>query len=151
MGSISSKSSARICRTTLDLGFLQRLCCSTYTFFLLIFNSLTHWPKRKFALNATSTNRLNKFCIPFSDNSFEEYRNITMECFSSWCPPWQNVNIAKDNETWYWIRSIEHLGLAALVHVMMTSSNGLRWIPLTNASDAELRCFLWSAPEYTVE
>ena len=26
-------------------------------------------------------------------------------------------------------------------------STGQRWIPLTNASVAELRCFLWSAPE----
>ena len=46
--------------------------------------------------------------------------------------------------------------------IMMTSSNGNifcitgplcgeftghRWIPLTKASDVELRCFLWSAPE----
>ena len=50
--------------------------------------------------------------------------------------------------------------------LMMTSSNenifrvtghlcreftGHRWIPRTKASDAELWCFLWSAPEYTVE
>ena len=49
---------------------------------------------------------------------------------------------------------------------MMTSSNGnifrvtghlcreftgLRWIPRTKASDAELWCFLWSAPGWTVE
>ena len=49
---------------------------------------------------------------------------------------------------------------------MMTSSNGnifrftdllcgeftgARWIPQTKASDAELCCFLWSAPEPTVE
>ena len=48
---------------------------------------------------------------------------------------------------------------------MMTSSNGNifrvtgplcvsgihRWIPLTKASDAGLRCFLWSVPEQTVE
>ena len=49
---------------------------------------------------------------------------------------------------------------------MMTSSNvnicrvtgplcgeftGHRWIPLTKASDVELWCFLWSAPEQTVE
>ena len=49
---------------------------------------------------------------------------------------------------------------------MMTSSNGNnvrfigplcgesighRWIPLTKASDTELWCFLWSAPEQTVE
>ena len=26
-----------------------------------------------------------------------------------------------------------------------------RWIPLTKASDAELWCFLWSAPEWTVK
>ena len=50
--------------------------------------------------------------------------------------------------------------------LMMTSSNGHifrvtgnlcgdftghRWIPRTNASDAELWCFLWSAPEWTVD
>ena len=26
-----------------------------------------------------------------------------------------------------------------------------RWIPRTKASDAELWCFLWYAPEYTIE
>ena len=30
-------------------------------------------------------------------------------------------------------------------------STGDRWIPLIKASDAELWCFLWSAPEQTVE
>ena len=29
-------------------------------------------------------------------------------------------------------------------------SNNDRWIPLTKASDMELWCFLWSAPEQTV-
>ena len=28
---------------------------------------------------------------------------------------------------------------------------GHRWLPLTKASEAELWCFLWSAPEETVE
>ena len=28
---------------------------------------------------------------------------------------------------------------------------GYRWIPLTKASDAELKCFLWSAPAQTAE
>ena len=50
--------------------------------------------------------------------------------------------------------------------IMMTSSNanvfrvtgslygeftGDWWIPLTKASNAELWCFLWSAPEQTIE
>ena len=54
----------------------------------------------------------------------------------------------------------------ATMHSMMTSSNGNiflvtgplwwestddRWIPITKASDAELWCFVWSAPEQTVE
>ena len=30
-------------------------------------------------------------------------------------------------------------------------TTGDRWIPLTEASDAELWCFLWSAPEHTVD
>ena len=53
---------------------------------------------------------------------------------------------------------------ATHVHIMMMSSNGNifhitgplwgestghRWIPLTKASDAELRYFLWSAYEHT--
>ena len=29
--------------------------------------------------------------------------------------------------------------------------NGHQWIPLTKASDVELWCLLWSAPEQTVE
>ena len=54
---------------------------------------------------------------------------------------------------------------AFMALAMKTSSNGNifritgplwgefanRWIPLTKASDAELWCFLWSAPEQTVE
>ena len=54
----------------------------------------------------------------------------------------------------------------AVIEIMMTSSNGAifcvtgplwaefagnRWISLTKTSDAELWCFLWSAPEQTVE
>ena len=30
-------------------------------------------------------------------------------------------------------------------------STGHRWIPLKKACDAELWCFLWSAPEHTAE
>ena len=30
-------------------------------------------------------------------------------------------------------------------------STGDRWIPLTKASDADLWCFLWCAPEQVVE
>ena len=54
----------------------------------------------------------------------------------------------------------------AVADVMITSSNGNifritghlcgkftghQWIPCTKASDAELWCFLWSAPDWTVE
>ena len=61
------------------------------------------------------------------------------------------------------IRFNHHLLImSSWAHNMMTSSNGnifrvtghlrweftgLRWIPRTKASDAELWCFLWSAPE----
>ena len=59
-----------------------------------------------------------------------------------------------------------HSSDTRLSHPMMTSSNGNifcatgplcgefadhLWIPLTKASDAELLCFLWSAPEQTLE
>ena len=63
------------------------------------------------------------------------------------------------------IREILNLVLQRVSDNMMTSSNGnilrvtgllcekftgRRWIPLTQASDAELWCFLWSAPELAV-
>ena len=59
----------------------------------------------------------------------------------------------------------QHGDKADIVDDMMTSSNGnifrvtghlcgeftgLRWIPRTKASDAELWCFRWSAHEWTV-
>ena len=59
-----------------------------------------------------------------------------------------------------------HVVIIFCLWYMMTSSNGkifrvtgllcgeftgLRWIPRTKASDAELWCFHWSAPEPTVE
>ena len=65
-----------------------------------------------------------------------------------------------------WARTHSRFGTSKKHCVMKTSSNrnifhvtGLfvqefpshRWIPLTKASDVELWCFLWSAPEQTVE
>ena len=62
--------------------------------------------------------------------------------------------------------SLGHKELSHSDFVMMKSSNenifritgpllgestSDQWIPLTKASDAELRCFLWSAPQQTVE
>ena len=61
-----------------------------------------------------------------------------------------------------WRHGMEALSDLLVLCDMMTSSNGNifrvtgplcgeftghRWIPLTKASDAELWCFLWSAPE----
>ena len=40
---------------------------------------------------------------------------------------------------------------SALLAICEENSPVTAWIPLTKASDAELWCFLWSAPEQTVE
>ena len=92
----------------------------------------------------------------------------------STCQSWmQNVNTSARHVN-FWLRKLStreaqlyHFGDETMSHyVMMTSSNrnifrvigylcgeftGDRWIPHTKASDAELWCFLWSAPEQTVE
>ena len=39
----------------------------------------------------------------------------------------------------------------AKAYMAQRDFSGRRWIPLTKASDAELWCFLWSAPEQTVK
>ena len=95
---------------------------------------------------------------------FENYRDIVSVAkrnISRWCTScvllWRNLlslvalECQNDNLRCYQFR-------------MMTSSNGNifrvtghlcgeftcpRWIPHTKPSDAELWCFLWSAPEYT--
>ena len=72
-------------------------------------------------------------------------------------PITQPQSSAVANQHNRWPRTNQHC-----CHCMMTSSNGNifritgplcreftshRWIPLTKASDVELWCFLWSAPE----
>ena len=63
---------------------------------------------------------------------------------------------------WIWVPRGRQYALHSFISVMTTSSNGNifrvtghlcgeftgdRWIPRKKASDAELWCFLWSAPE----
>ena len=50
-----------------------------------------------------------------------------------------------------WWRNQMRTFSALLAGPLWGESTGHRWIPLTKASDAELWCFLWSAPEQTIE
>ena len=43
------------------------------------------------------------------------------------------------------------LAVTIAMTFMMTSSTGHLWIPLAKASNAEVWCFLWCAPEQTAE
>ena len=49
----------------------------------------------------------------------------------------------------WWRHQMERF--SAATGPLWGESTGHRWIPLTKASDAELWCFLWPAPEQTVE
>ena len=44
-----------------------------------------------------------------------------------------------------------HGNIFRIIGPMCKESTGRRWIPHTKASDTKLWCFLWSAPELTVE
>ena len=46
---------------------------------------------------------------------------------------------------------IYHDNIFRVTGALWGESTNHRWIPLTKASDAELRYFLWSVPEQTVE
>ena len=52
--------------------------------------------------------------------------------------------ISADSLTW-WRHQMKTF--SALLALLWGESTGHRWIPLTKASDAEVWCFLWSAPE----
>ena len=56
------------------------------------------------------------------------------------------------NVLWSWWRhQMETFNIFRVNGPLCGEFTGHRWIPLTRASDAELWCFLWSAPEQTVE
>ena len=44
-----------------------------------------------------------------------------------------------------------NVNIARVIDRLWEESTGHQWIRLTKATDAELWCFLWSAPEQTVE
>ena len=59
-----------------------------------------------------------------------------------------------------WLTNIRNVAIKSVIslktHLIVSGhlwgeSTSDQWIPLTKASDSELWCFLWSAPEQTVE
>ena len=69
-----------------------------------------------------------------------------------------------DVQDWYWLNKItlssrlqntwwrhQMETFSALLAICAGEFTGHRWIPRTKASDAELWCFIWSAPEWTIE
>ena len=62
---------------------------------------------------------------------------------------WANVDPDLDKDSWQGdVIKWEHFPRN---WPFMRGLTGPRWIPLTKASDAELLCFLWSAPEQAFE
>ena len=55
------------------------------------------------------------------------------------------------NITWWHIMTSSNENIFRVTGPLCGEFTGDRWIPLKKASDAELWCFLWSAPEQTVE
>ena len=70
--------------------------------------------------------------------------------FSQWPKPGDESEpfIGIGHLTW-WHDQMETLSMS--LAFLCGEFTGHRWIPRIKASDAELRCFLWSAPEWTVE
>ena len=90
------------------------------------------------------------WCVPFTKASDVEL----------WCFLWSTPDQAISNISFIWFEWIWCLTqrVLTLLRKPNQSSNGNifritgplcghRWIPLSNASDAELWCFLWSVPE----
>ena len=61
------------------------------------------------------------------------------------------MNLVVSGYSTHWNRNIVILvkfsSLAAMVTLLVICAGNSLWIPHTKASDAELWCFLWSAPE----
>ena len=112
--------------------------------------------------------------LKFCDNISQILKDTLWE-IAQWNKCWQMMYVGAFQKLYFTsisskrshaIKVISGTWAPLKVQCMMTSSNGNivlvigslcgefngdRWIPLTKANDAELWCFLWSAPEYTVE
>ena len=56
-----------------------------------------------------------------------------------------------DGQIWICMMTSSNGNIFRVTGPLRGESTGDQWIPLTEASGAELWCFLWSAPEQTVE
>ena len=74
-------------------------------------------------------------------NPYEINRDRLME--NTFFPSWLTSNIIHDD--------VIKLKYFLCCWPIVRESSAPRWIPFTKASDAELRRFLWSAPEETAE
>ena len=62
---------------------------------------------------------------------------------------WQELN--RTTNKYYHIMTSSNGNIFHVTGSLWGESTGPRWIPLTKTSDAELWCFLWSAPEQMAE
>ena len=60
-------------------------------------------------------------------------------------------NMQANIRCWFYMMSSSNGNAFRVTGHLCREFTGPRWIPLTKASDAELWCFLWSAPEYNRE
>ena len=125
---------------------LFSICCQ-------IWATIPRWPYIKVIISRWYMFRAVFVCNVYHTNALKNSAHVVLACtLLCFVLPWYRSVLP------------EHFMGNSLI--MMTSSNGdifritgllcgeftgNRWIPRTKASDAELWCFLWSAPEWTVE
>ena len=104
-------------------------------------------------------------CMNFDYNLTEvrTFLGVELTIFQHWFRKWLGANqVTTHYLNQWWHSLLAHICVTRPHWVMMTSSNGNifrvtghlwvkftgpRWIPRSRASDAGLRCFLWSASE----
>ena len=56
-----------------------------------------------------------------------------------------------DQRYYHYMMTLSNGNIFRVIGPLWGRTTGHRWIPITKASDAELCCFLWSAPEQTAK
>ena len=76
---------------------------------------------------------------------------VACHCEEWWLSSFVDIDMHFENEYVKNMMTSSNGNIFCVTGPLWGESTGHRWIPLTKASDVQLWCFLWSAPEQTIE
>ena len=135
--SLSVRASYRVSFVSIDL----------YCSVSVVWNEMLCYIKPRYNITRLYTTKTTKACANVAGHTLYRGQAIIWTNYGlAYCHP-RNIHMF----FMYTMMTSSNGSISRVPGPLRGESTGDRWIPLTQASDAELWCFLWSAPEQTAE